>query len=187
MFKINFPTYLTLFRIFSPFLLLFFVLFFEEKISNVLILIVFALASFTDYLDGIIARKYNLVSKLGTILDPIADKILSSITLIILLSIGTAPIIPVVIIIFREFFISGLRESLSSYQLNSLKVTMLSKIKTFLQFISIIILCGYEVFFNFTGVSFYIVGLVLIWITSMLTLYTGIVYCYMAYKEIKDR
>ena len=151
------------------------------------IFIIFIIASLTDYLDGIIARRYNLVSTLGTILDPIADKILSCITLIILFSIGNVPIVPLVFIIFRELFISGLRESLSIYDLKSLKVTFLSKIKTFLQFMSIIILSGYEIFFSLTGISLYEIGVMLIWSSSILTLYTGIVYCYMAYKEIKKK
>ena len=103
------PTYLTFIRLFSPILILLSVLTFNSQIYEFVILIIFILASITDYLDGFLARKYNLTSELGRILDPIADKVLTLSTLVILIYINSAPIVPTIIILFREigFLIRG--------------------------------------------------------------------------------
>jgi len=179
------PTYLTFIRLFSPILILLSVLTFNSQIYEFVILIIFILASITDYLDGFLARKYNLTSELGRILDPIADKVLTLSTLVILIYINSAPIVPTIIILFREIFISGIREALGSLKLASLKVSFLSKIKTTIQFIAISILCGNKSLESFTGYETYLIGEYLIWIASFITIYTGISYCYKVVSEIK--
>ena len=107
---------------------------------GVLYLVAFTLfifASITDFFDGWLARKNNLETEIGRILDPIADKLLVILTLIPLISkFNDLFIISSIIIIFREILVSGLRESTKSEEL-ILEVTLLSKWKTTVQFIAI--------------------------------------------------
>ena len=101
----------------------------------------FILASFTDYLDGLLARLFKEESKLGELLDPIADKIIVATALILLVMNGTIKnyeVIAAIIILTREILISGLREFLAKTSV-SMQVTSLSKLKTFLQMLSIAI------------------------------------------------
>ena len=103
---------------------------------------IFILASFTDYLDGLLARLFKEESKLGELLDPIADKIIVASALILLVMNGTIKnyeVIAAIIILTREILISGLREYLAKGSI-SLQVTSLTKLKTFLQMLSIAIL-----------------------------------------------
>ena len=99
-------------------------------------------ASFSDFLDGYIARKTNSESILGEILDPIADKILVSAALILLVMNGTIKnyeVIAAIIILTREILISGLREFLAKVSVN-MPVSSLAKLKTFIQMLAIAIL-----------------------------------------------
>ena len=105
-------------------------------------LILFVVASFTDFLDGMLARMMGEESKLGELLDPIADKIIVATALILLVMDGTIrnyEVIAAIIILTREILISGLREFLAKGQI-SMQVTSLSKLKTFIQMLSIAIL-----------------------------------------------
>ena len=102
----------------------------------------FVLASFTDYLDGLIARIFKEESKLGELLDPIADKILVSAALVLLIMNGTIKsfeVIAALIIITREIMVSGLREFLAKISIK-MPVSNLAKVKTFIQMFSISIL-----------------------------------------------
>ena len=102
----------------------------------------FVLASFTDYLDGLLARLFKEESKLGELLDPIADKILVSTALLLLIMNGTIKnfeVIAAIIIITREILISGLREFLAKGSI-SMPVTSLSKLKAFIQMFAISVL-----------------------------------------------
>ena len=95
----------------------------------------FVLASFTDYLDGVLARLFKEESRLGELLDPIADKIIVAAALILLVMNGTIKnyeVIAAIIILTREILISGLREFLAKTSV-SIQVTSLSKLKTLLQ------------------------------------------------------
>ena len=138
----------------------------------------FVLASFTDYLDGLLARLFKEESKLGELLDPIADKILVAAALILLVMNGTIKnyeVIAAIIILTREILISGLREFLAKGKITML-VTSLSKLKTFIQMTSIAILLTGESgnkIFNFQDYNAQTVGIILLWLSSFLTLYTG--------------
>ena len=97
----------------------------------------FVLASFTDYLDGLLARVFKEESKLGELLDPIADKIIVATALILLVMDGTIrnyEVIAAIIILTREILISGLREFLAKGKIK-LPVSNLAKLKTVLQMI----------------------------------------------------
>ena len=104
--------------------------------------IIFVLASFTDFLDGLLARLYKEESKLGELLDPIADKIIVASALILLVmddTIKDYEIIAAIIIMIREILISGLREFLAKVQVK-IPVSRLAKFKTFIQMFAIAIL-----------------------------------------------
>ena len=100
---------------------------------------IFILASFTDFLDGLLARLYKEESKLGELLDPIADKIIVATALILLVMDGTIinyEVIAAIIILIREILISGLREFLAKVRV-TMTVSGLSKYKTFIQMFAI--------------------------------------------------
>ena len=138
----------------------------------------FVLASFTDYLDGLLARIFKEESKLGELLDPIADKILVSAALVLLIMNGTIKsfeVIAALIIITREIMVSGLREFLAKISIK-MPVSILAKVKTFIQMFSISILLtgdfGNKII-NFQDYNAQTIGIILLWLSSGLTLYTG--------------
>ncbi len=138
----------------------------------------FVLASFTDYLDGLLARLFKEESKLGELLDPIADKILVAAALILLVMNGTIKnyeVIAAIIILTREILISGLREFLAKGSV-SMQVSGLAKLKTLLQMFSIAILLTGESgnrLINFQDYNAQTIGIILLWLSAFLTLYTG--------------
>tara|TARA_A100001015_G_C14958497_1_gene699827 strand:+ start:124 stop:711 length:588 start_codon:yes stop_codon:yes gene_type:complete len=139
----------------------------------------FIIASFTDFLDGLIARLYKEESKLGELLDPIADKILVAAALVLLIMNGiikNLEVIAAIIILTREILISGLREFLAKRKELSLPVSSLSKFKTFIQMFSIAVLLTGETgnkIVNFEEYNAQTIGIILLWIAAFLTLYTG--------------
>jgi len=139
---------------------------------------IFVLASFTDFLDGILARLYKEESKLGELLDPIADKIIVATALILLVmndTIKNYEVIAAIIILTREILISGLREFLGKLQV-SMPVTSLAKFKTFIQMFAIAILLTGDSgnkFINYQDYNAHTIGIVLLWLSAFLTLYTG--------------
>ncbi len=141
----------------------------------------FVLASFTDYPDGLLARFFKEESKLGEMLDPIADKILVSAALILLVMNGTIKnyeVIAAIIILTREILISGLREFLAKGKIK-LPVSNLAKAKTFLQMFAISALLTGETgnkIINFQDYNAQTIGIILLWLSAFLTLYTGYEY-----------
>ena len=143
--------------------------------------VLFVIASFTDFLDGMLARMMGEESKLGELLDPIADKIIVATALILLVMSGTIKhyeVIAAIIILTREILISGLREFLARGQIK-LPVTNLAKLKTFLQMVAIALLLTGETgnkILNFQGYNAQTIGIILLWLSAFLTLYTGYEY-----------
>ena len=141
----------------------------------------FVVASFTDFLDGMLARMMGEESKLGELLDPIADKIIVATALILLVMSGTIrhyEVIAAIIILTREILISGLREFLARGQIK-LPVTNLAKLKTFLQMVAIALLLTGETgnkILNFQDYNAQTIGIILLWLSAFLTLYTGYEY-----------
>jgi CDP-diacylglycerol--glycerol-3-phosphate 3-phosphatidyltransferase len=106
----NLPNKLTLFRvILIPFFVFFLLAPWFEGYGNYISLAIFIVASITDFLDGRIARKYNLVTNFGKFMDPLADKLLVCSALICLVELNSLPAWIAIIIIAREFIISGFR------------------------------------------------------------------------------
>ena len=138
----------------------------------------FIIASFTDFLDGMLARMLGEESKLGELLDPIADKIIVATALILLVMDGTIKnyeVIAAIIILTREILISGLREFLAEGKVK-LPVSNLAKLKTFLQMIAIGLLLTGETgnkILNFQDYNAQTIGIILLWLSAFLTLYTG--------------
>ena len=141
----------------------------------------FVIASFTDFLDGMLARMLGEESKLGELLDPIADKIIVATALILLVMDGTIrqyEVIAAIIILTREILISGLREFLAKGQIK-LPVSNLAKLKTFLQMVAIALLLTGETgnkILNFQDYNAQTIGIILLWLSAFLTLYTGYEY-----------
>ena len=175
--KLQIPNILTIGRIIIVpiFVLTFFIPgFFGDLIPFFL----FVIASFTDYLDGLLARLFKEESKLGELLDPIADKILVAAALILLVMNGVIKnyeVVAAIIILTREILISGLREFLAKGSI-TMQVTSLSKLKTFIQMVAIAILLtgesGNKVI-NFQDYNAQTIGIILLWFSAFLTLYTG--------------
>tara|TARA_B100000965_G_scaffold391596_1_gene399851 strand:- start:87 stop:674 length:588 start_codon:yes stop_codon:yes gene_type:complete len=139
----------------------------------------FVIASFTDYLDGLLARLYKEESKLGELLDPIADKILVAAALVLLVMNGIIKnyeVIAAIVILTREILISGLREFLAKNKETSIPVSSLSKFKTLIQMLSIALLLTGDTgnkIINFQDYNAQTVGIILLWISAFLTIYTG--------------
>ena len=142
----------------------------------------FVIASFTDYLDGLLARLYKEESKLGELLDPIADKILVAAALVLLIMNGIIKnyeVIAAIVILTREILISGLREFLAKRSKNTVPVSSMSKFKTFIQMFSIALLLTGETgnkIINFQDYNAQTIGIILLWVAAFLTLYTGYIY-----------
>ena len=175
--KIKIPNYLTIGRIIIVPIFVF-AYYLPGFYGDVIPFALFLIASFTDFLDGLLARMYKEESKLGELLDPIADKIIVATALILLVMNGTIKnyeVIAAIIILTREILISGLREFLAKGQI-SMQVTGLSKLKTFIQMISIAILLTGESgnkLINFQDYNAQTIGIILLWLSAGLTLYTG--------------
>ncbi|HEY4554582.1 MAG TPA: CDP-diacylglycerol--glycerol-3-phosphate 3-phosphatidyltransferase [Bacillaceae bacterium] len=131
--------------------------------------LIFIFASVTDWIDGYYARKFNLVTNLGKFLDPLADKLLVSAALIVLVEMHAAPSWIVIIIISREFAVTGLRLILAGTG-EVVAANMLGKIKTWAQIVAISALLLNNVFFEAAGIPFADIAL---WIAMIFTIWSG--------------
>ncbi|MDI2090227.1 CDP-diacylglycerol--glycerol-3-phosphate 3-phosphatidyltransferase [Commensalibacter oyaizuii] len=178
----NLPNCLTLSRIIIIPLLAILVMI-NQPITDFIACLLFILAGVTDYLDGKLARAWQQLSELGRMLDPIADKLLVGILLIVMASYDRLPyggLIPAMVILSREILVSGLREFLASSQV-SLPVTKLSKWKTTFQMIAIGFLLAGDSSAEMLGIGWApisLIGAVLLWISGILTIVTGWGYVY---------
>lgn len=191
----NMPNKLTLSRIIlSPIFMSFFLI--ENVYSRVLGLLLYLLAALTDIADGHYARKYGIVTGFGKFMDPLADKILVSTAFIALVSLGYARAWMVMLIIAREFYVTGIR-SLAAYKGAVLSPSMLAKVKTVLQMTAITfvllvvtletVLSNVETPFrailNFNHQLAYDI---LIGLATLLTVYTGFDYTVKYYSMLKN-
>ena len=174
------PNLLTYFRILAvPLLVCFF--YFESTASRWLSFAVFIAATVSDFFDGYLARIWKQQSAIGRILDPIADKLLVATALLLLVSDGTISdwsLLAAIVILTREISVSGLREFLAELHV-SVPVTRLAKWKTTMQMIAIgFLLAGpagdklMRYYIQDFGLFTY-VGLLLLWISALITVYTG--------------
>jgi CDP-diacylglycerol--glycerol-3-phosphate 3-phosphatidyltransferase len=136
--------------------------------------LIFIIASITDWLDGYIARKYELITNMGKFLDPLADKLLVSAAFIILVELGSAPSWIIIVIISREFAVTGLRLILAGGG-EVVAANQLGKIKTVTQIIAIISLLFNNIYFESIGVPF---GTIMLYIALFFTVWSGVDYFY---------
>lgn len=138
---------------------------------------IFAVAAITDYFDGYLARAWSQQSSLGRMLDPIADKLLVSVAILMLVAEGTISgwsLWAAIIILCREILVSGLREYLAELQVR-VPVSLLAKFKTTAQLVSLALLMSTPAARTYVP---YVdeVGLTLFWTAALLTIYTGFDY-----------
>jgi CDP-diacylglycerol--glycerol-3-phosphate 3-phosphatidyltransferase/cardiolipin synthase len=180
--KQNIPNTLTFFRLFSsPIFILFF--FFENNFFKLFAGILFVFCGITDFLDGALARKWKVESKIGQIFDPIADKLIVISAIVMLIydrSIDGFNVFAGLLILLREVVISGLREALSALKFN-LRSSFLGKCKTAIQITSISILIFSTL--NFTNIKTLNFiehvkhfGIYILWLSALLSLYSGFEY-----------
>jgi CDP-diacylglycerol--glycerol-3-phosphate 3-phosphatidyltransferase len=168
---LNLPNALSLLRLLAmPIVLV--CLLFPGKWGSSLAALFLTVAFITDFLDGYFARKHGAVTTLGKFLDPLADKILVSMTLIMLIPIDRVPAWMVVIIVAREISVTGLRSAAVTEGI-VIQASILGKYKTFFQAVATIALCLHYEYF---GVDFHTVGMLLLWLALILTLLSGWAY-----------
>ena len=177
------PNIITFIRIFLIPIILY--LLFSENPNIVLIAgLLFIVSSVSDYFDGYLARTLNQSSKLGTLLDPIADKLLIASVIVVLVDTGVISnihVVPAIIILLREIAISGLREFLAKLN-TDMPVSKLAKYKTTFQMVSLSILIislGFEL-----NDLLWNIGLITLWIAAIITLLSGYNYMVKGFKHI---
>lgn len=195
---INLPNILTLGRlVIIPFFVL--VFYFPSRWGHTAASVIFTLACITDWLDGYLARRLQQTTKLGTFLDPVADKIIICIALVLIvgepqfqfISIGNAifsiPIamltIPAAIIVSREIVVSALREWMAELgKRTSIAVSYLGKVKTTIQMLALIVL----LYCDATTPPFIVLtGYILFYIAAVLTIWSMMIYVKAAWPELK--
>lgn len=179
MFVMNLPNKLTVARVVLVPFFIFFLLTDMVPMSCLWALIVFALASITDALDGHIARSRNLVTNFGKFLDPLADKVLVISALVCFVELGLAGAVPVIIIIAREFMVSGLRLVTAGEGI-VVAAGIWGKLKTAFTMAAIVIILLFAVMFGKDPAGYetwaVITEQVLIWISTVLTIISGYIY-----------
>ena len=167
--KARLPNALTIIRMF---LIPVFVAFYLIGIQNWQLYagIIFIIASFTDWLDGFLARRWNQISNFGKFMDPIADKLLVLAALLVLMDCDIIPLWAVIVLIAREFIISGFRLVAASQNI-VIAADMSGKIKTAVQMIAIILLLVGQYIFG--DIAFFI-GMIFIYISVALSIYSCI-------------
>jgi CDP-diacylglycerol--glycerol-3-phosphate 3-phosphatidyltransferase len=195
----NLPNILTFIRILViPFLALVFYL--PVSWGHLAAAILFALACVTDWLDGYLARSLKLSTKLGAFLDPVADKVLVSIVLVLVVgepqfqfislssTVYAMPVavitIPAAIIVSREIIVSALREWMAEIgKRTSVAVSHLGKIKTTIQMIALIVLLYCDAS---TNAAIVIAGYILLYVAAVLTIWSMMIYIKAAWPTMKE-
>lgn len=178
----NIPNLLSIFRLLAiPFVVIF--LFYPGPLASFMAALIFSLASITDLLDGYIARQQKSETAIGKLLDPLADKLLITSAMIMLISLARIPAWIVVLIVGREMAVTGLR-GIASAQGIVIAASKWGKMKTVFQSIALI---GLLLHYEYLGIDFHLLGMVLLLIALIITLWSGVDYFYKFYCAHQKR
>jgi len=155
-------------------------LYFPGRLGSFLAALSFGLAATTDLLDGFYARRYKIVTPLGKFLDPLADKLLVSVTMIMLITLNRIPAWIVILIIAREMAVTGLR-GIAVVEGKVIEASSLAKYKTTFQLVSLICL---SLHYQYLQVDFHVVGMTFLFAALILTLWSGLLYFRMVKREL---
>lgn len=151
--------------------------------KNVTACALFTLAAITDGFDGYLARRYGLITRLGTFLDPVADKLMVCAALVVLLTLGRIDEFVALVIVGREITVSALREWMAHVGASaSVAVNWLGKLKTIMQMVAIPVLLYYDPLFGVVPVA--AIGTVLIYVAAALTVYSMFYYLRLAWPYL---
>lgn len=182
----NIPNLLTLLRIFliPVFVAMFY---WPSPWNHLLATAVFALAAITDLMDGYLARKLGQISRLGAFLDPVADKLMIAVALVLLVqknpTIWLA--LPAAVIIGREITVSALREWMAELGARKrVAVSVLGKVKTVSQMVALLFLIYQQ---SLLGLPIYNIGMVALYVAALLTLWSMLQYIIAAWPELSDK
>lgn len=173
----NLPNSITLARI-SVVPFLFFLLMSPGPFWSLVLAALFVLASITDFLDGFIARRYNMITTMGKFLDPLADKLIVNSAMILMIPSGRIEAWIVVIIIMRDLIIDSTR-SIASSEGIYIQASILGKQKTLAQIIAVTALM---IHYPFLGLDSHFIGTIILYVAFLLTIYSGLDYVIKFYR-----
>jgi len=184
----NLPNFLTIIRmaLVPVFIVFFYLGQGGDRLYCVLAFAVFLVASGTDAIDGHIARKHNLITNFGKLMDPLADKVLTTAAFIVFVDAGIIPAWMVIVILAREFIITGLRGVAASEGV-VIEAGLSGKLKTVFQMAAILFILlaaaigGAPAAQVISGILS-VIGLILLWIAVILTVYSGVEYLWKGRK-----
>ena len=179
------PNFLTLGRmvLVPPIVML---LLIPDRLASALAALIFLLASLTDFLDGMVARRWGVESSFGRFLDPIADKVLVTSALIMLIGLDRVPAWIVMLIISREVAVSALRALTKSWD-TILQPSAAGKLKAVFQFAAFVPLIVHYEYKIVIPINFHAIGMVLLYIALLLTVWSGIDYFLRFYNDYEAR
>lgn len=172
------PNALTLFRILAVPLVVVLLLI-PNRFTCFLAALLFSVAAITDYFDGLLARQKDMVTNLGKVMDPVADKLLVSSTFVMLTSLGWVPAWVVCIIIGREIAVTGLRNLIAQSQ-QDVSASNLGKYKTGFQVAAAIPLLFHYPYF---GIDLHGIGMFFLWGATIFTVWSGVDY-FVRYRRL---
>jgi CDP-diacylglycerol--glycerol-3-phosphate 3-phosphatidyltransferase len=176
---LNLPNAITMLRI-GVIPVFFFLLLSPGPTGSLVIACIFVVASLTDLLDGYIARRYQIVTTMGKFLDPIADKLVVNTAMILMIPLGRIPAWIVAVIIIRDFTVDGIR-TISSSEGVVIQASRLGKQKTLCQVVAVTALM---IHYPFLGADAHLVGMVILHLALVLTVYSGFDYLIKFMKEV---
>ncbi|MCI0590329.1 MAG: CDP-diacylglycerol--glycerol-3-phosphate 3-phosphatidyltransferase [Gammaproteobacteria bacterium] len=182
----NIPNTLTLVRIalIPVFILVFYL---PYSWADIAASFVFALAALTDWLDGYLARRLGQISRLGAFLDPVADKLMIAVVLVLLVQAHPSPwlALPAAVIVGREITVSALREWMAEVGARGhVAVSIYGKVKTISQMVALFLLLYRE---PILGIPVFQTGFVLLYVAAVLTLWSMLLYLYAAWPKLSAR
>ncbi|MBL0715672.1 MAG: CDP-diacylglycerol--glycerol-3-phosphate 3-phosphatidyltransferase [Desulfosarcina sp.] len=174
------PNMLTLYRVIAiPVIIL--LLLFPSRLTAFGAAFIFTIASITDALDGFFARKYNLVSTFGKVMDPVADKLLVASAFIMMTGLNWIPAWVLCIIVGREVAVTGLRNIMAEARAD-VSASNLGKYKTGFQIAAVIPLL---IHYPYIGIDFHTIGMFFLWCALLLTIWSGVDY-FMRFRNLLD-